>query len=77
MARMTTIPLTPWLDTGVKLLRVAQGMSQEDRALRVGVGVSTISRIERDQHVPTPVELAKILGRRSETSSPRPRAGSS
>ena len=60
MFGMATITSPPSLGIGVRLLRISQGLSQEDLARRVGLAVSSISRIERDQHVPTPVELAKI-----------------
>ena len=57
---MATITSPPSLGLGIRLLRITRGLSQEDLARRIGLAVSSISRIERDQHLPTPVEMAKL-----------------
>lgn len=45
----------------VKELRLKLGLSQQAFAVRVGVGVTTVSRWENGKSIPSPLAVEKLL----------------
>ena len=61
-----TQPITPTtLGERIKSARITRGLTQEELARILGVSVMTVSRWERDYHVPDPSQadrLTRALG---------------